>query len=902
MRNRHGSSKSGNQTQTGLSTRKDRLGRFRFRPDTTVSFGSGEVRRMQEEVLGGLLDEESVECRTIAHLILFDGICTLDDIHNAVTNLHHSYSYDGQCVLDWLDTDGRQNRRILGPLTRCLQPWLVTPTGMQQINDYLLRLTTMLYRGDPQPASRLLRDVQFYCSEVMPGALFAHVAHLAPITALPRTALAREISRMSLAMTEAEEKSSPSAHAMGVAIDHVMQSDARRGSMALVDRIIAICHQHSRRNDAQDKRNMLNDLIKEAERVGQTDGLSALLLAWVIDFVESGGLKEKNPRPQTIEKYVRNVLRGLHGQLGGQDIFQLTAEDFMKAYLEILSAAKPGNQTHSLTGLKTWHAFLVVWFDVPRLMTGLDEKDSPVIPKANVVWPHEISEVLNWIESSQLDERLRTQLDLCIRLASNIRLRASELFTLRRFNIRCDGLVVEVEIAPQANTGSLKSDSARRVQVVRDPEAIRRLRAWNERREREGALRADYLFGDPYHPDRVYRLGSTYLLVNRLLKRVTGDASVSLHTLSHTWASQAIRRALTEPDDVDVPPLELIANAAGHRSAETTLTHYFHFPAEVIRHCLDQELSQLKLSSKTASRWSGVKDPALRKRASERKQPSQEINWAAILAADVPLPARGVEFDITLRQAAAPEILKSASTPSREAVMQAVGDLAIGTPHEQIALRLGIAPSVVERIRVIAMSVAGRLKATRRMTAQLSRVAPLVSPTSMSDLGIDFSRLSQARWNEVRKYLYGMQQPDLSDLVLAWTESYDRGYLDLRDEQHCIRIFGFLHTAGIPSNQLAIAISCADPNRPSAKELMIEATTGRIFERWFGLPPLIDHIKLRRSRPPVYLIWSSHRLRVGESAASASASLAGFHALMLGNAVFLELSKTTSFRSEKDMK
>lgn len=886
--------------QDGMSIGKDRLGRFRYRIDTIIGVDADAVRRMQLDVLDGLLDDELIDCRVIAHLILFDGICHLDDVYSAVANLSEAYHVEGQCVVDWLDKDGRQNRRILGPLTRHLKPWLVTPPSKQQINDYLSRLATLLYRGEQQPASRLLQDFQSYYSEAMPGAMFSHVAHLAPITALPRTALARMASRMSLVMKEREEMSSASAHALGMAIDHVMQSDARRGGTALIDRIISICHQHSRRNDARDKRAMLDALIAEAERVGQTDGLSALLLAWVIDFVESGGLKEKNPRPQTIEKYVRNVLRELHAHLAGRDIFQLTAEEYMKVYVEIIDGAKPGNRTHSITGLKTWHAFLVDWFDVPRLMAGLDEKDSPVIPKANMIWPHEIGQMLSWIESSQLDERLRTQLDVCIRLAADIRLRATELFTLRQFNVRLDGQIVEVEVAPQSNVGSLKTDSARRVQVVRDPDTILKLRAWVERREREGALRGDYLFGDPYHPDRVYRLGSTYLLVNRLLKRVTGDATVSLHTLSHTWASQAILKALTEPGGVDVPPLELIANAAGHRSAQTTLTQYFHFPVEVIRHCLDQELSQLEMSSKAASRWTGVKDSALRKRASERKLPGREVYWSAIFSADVPLPAQGPEHDLILAYPTAPEILGYGSALRWETVIQAMGDLATGTPHEQLALRLGIDPSIAENIHVTGQSIVGRLRTKRRTVARRDDRVHHASFAHMHELGIDFTRLAQPRWVAVKQNMHAMSESDLPAVVKAWITSFDRGYLNLADTQAANVLFRFLHSCQVPSLHLALGQSCEEASHLSGSEMVEEASIAITFERWFRMPPKIEWRKTRRSRPRSYLIWSGVELSGCGDPASASVSLAGFHALMLGMATYLELVSNANEISDKE--
>lgn len=886
-----------------ISIRKDRAKRFRFRFGTSVGEAAARVREIQREVLNGLLDKESDLCRTVGFLVLFDGICHLDDLTGALANLHNAYRFNGQPVLDWLGKDGRQHRRLLSKLTAQTQPWLGAPPSHDDIHAALLCLTMLIYSENARPPVKLLQDTCAYLSEIMPGALFADVTHVAPITALPRSALARKETQRRLVMGHQTVPMS-GASAIGAAIDHAMQSTHRKGGMSMVDRIIAICLEHSRSNDARDRQGMLYALIAESDRVGYTDGMSALLLAWVIDFVESGGLKERRPRPKTIEKYVRNTIRELHEYLAGQDVFSLPPEKFGEIYTQILTNVSSGNRTHCLTGLKTWHAFLVECFDVPRLESGLDAEEGPAIPNANVIWPHEIDLLLQWIASSSIDERLKAQLDVCIRLAANIRLRAKELFLLRRYNLRrtADGL--EIEVAPLANTGSLKSESARRVQALCDPESVRRLLAWNDRRQVEGALWSDYLFGDPYSPERVYRLGSTYIMINRLLKAVTGDSSVSLHTLSHTWASNAVLDALTTPIEIDVPPLEQVATLAGHRSAQTTVTQYFHFPAEAIRHFLDHELAQVKITSELAQHWSDVSAAALRKRASDRRLPAQEVYWQAIFDAGFPLPIPQAESGIALEDPGMPDFLAGRSVLSREAVLQAIADRFKGETSGCVASRLGLPVPTIDKIFETAQVVVGRLK-TRRIKAGITTVHRSIRDgvgrtIPLSELGIDFTRLCQSRWIQVWQHLEALREDELSLLVDAWSGSFDRSYLDLSNDHDRRVLFQFLRSCGVPSNHLAIAIACADPCHPTGEEQSVEASIVRFFERWFGVPPMIDRKVARRSRPAIYLMWSGVPLTKGGIPASAALSLGGFHAMMLGNAVFLQIQKATRGYSLKE--
>jgi integrase len=879
--------------RAGVRTRRTAHGQFHFHQNELASQGAARIRNLQLAVLGGMLDDEPMWCRIVASLTLFDGVLLVEDIHRACAGFPEAYRLDGFCVVDWLDADGRQNRRYLSRMTAKLEPWRLPSPSQKDIEAAIDHWTAIACRCSQQPRTQLFAEIESYLVEVLPGPLFAHVTKDAPITELPRSCHARKVSKMRLQVEDMTWISGQVAHALGIAADHAFHSQRMRSGKGLVDQVVAICQQHSRRNDAADKKNMLDALLKESLRVGQTDVLSALILAFVIDLAESGGLKERNPKPQTIYKYVSNTLTGIHECLSGKDIFTLQSEAFGSIYDEIVAGTTPGNRTHCVTGLKTWHAFLVEWCDAPELEKPINPSDGPVIPNANILHDHELNMLLGWIDASGLDERLQSQLELCILLAEKIRLRAKELFTLRRRNIRRFEDGVEIEVAPRIVDGPPKTDSGRRVQSLVDPETVRRVLAWDARRESEGALSTDFLFGDPYQPEKVYQFGKMYVLINRLLKWVSGDSRISLHTLSHTWISNAIRQALLDQTGPDVPRLEVIATAAGHRSAATSITQYFHFPGEVLRYFIDRELCHLKLTSQIAQSWSGVKADALRRRASDRKRPSQIVYWEAILKNGMCLPDVGPEHGLDVEIHSTPEFHGKHLEIDLDKVVQIMLDATHEIDIKQIILRTGLSRSDVEQTLKISGLIVGRLK-VKRLSDQPIKIwgsrIEMLAIDSLPKLGIVFARLKNGFWKSIMARVQTLSGDKLENLVEAWQRAFDRGYLDMSNRQCRMVFVEFVKAIGISSAHLAFAIACDDPQSPRGNELVIASDAILIFERWYGVRPMIAYMPRRRSRPDIYLVWSGVPLVPGEPPSSASTSLSGFHALMLSASVFVELS------------
>lgn len=883
--------------EVGLRIRRGQY-QIHFRPRQQTALGAARIRHLQQSYLGDALAAEPILVRLLASLTLFDGIWYPTDITSAAQACTQAYRYFEHVAIDWNHIDGRQDRRHLSPLTQQLLPSMTGSTiSTRDIDCALERLCNCFYPELGKRSEKYLVDLEGYYLEVLPGALFAHGAHLAPITALPRSALARLQTCEALAVSEIP--SAPTANiAMGLALDQAFQSDKRSGGSWLVDRLSQLVNQHSKRDDAADRKSMIDGCFQLAGQVEQADALSALILAWVIDLAESGSIQKEVVRPRTIYKYVSQVARGLHQQFGGLDLGAMTAERFLDLYQSILDSTQSGNRGNCVTALKSWHGFLVEWLDAPPLHASLAPDTGLDIPKANVIWAHEFARIDEWTSAAMLEERLKKQLSLCIYLARHVRLRAKELFHLRLRNIidYGDGQPMEIEVAPMLRDGKLKSDSARRTQTLSDPEALELLRTWIARRKAEGALADDLLLGDPHHPRRVFQLGRLYVLINQLLKATTGEPRVSLHALSHTWASVHLEQVFLDPCCADINQLELKAKNAGHRCVVTTLFYYFHAFERPIRERLDREMRTMSLTSRTAARWSGIRADALRQRSSYQNKSCQDVYWDAIQRRTPISLQQQAASGINLGPPTPPNSLARSNHIHFNVVLEGLKDLANGLSLEQVELRMDAAPALVQEIAVLASQQVSRLRVKRLHRPDKTGGAGIAEARGVdqfASLGIDVLAIRQAKWSPVVDWIVRHESSEQLDrLIAAWERSFDRGFLALHDEMSAIVLFRCLKDWGIPNHQIALALGVNDVHNITVHEKEAARPVDQAFACTFNIPPLCDWRTTRRDRPSMFLVWSGVPLHPGAKAPSASLSLAGFHGLMLTAAVYRVLLRS----------
>ena len=129
-------------------------------------------------------------------------------------------------------------------------------------------------------------------------------------------------------------------------------------------------------------------------------------------------------------------------------------EAMEQIYLDILQGVTESSQRSLAAALTNFHYFLFKHFDFSWLTKPLHPKFKARV-RANVIWPHEVTRALNWIETVP-DPRLAEPAALALSLGRKNPLRWSEFVRLRVQNIQFYGDLMAVEITPSKKYGRLK--------------------------------------------------------------------------------------------------------------------------------------------------------------------------------------------------------------------------------------------------------------------------------------------------------------------------------------------------------------------------------------------------------------------------------------------------------------
>ena len=879
-----------------IITYRDGLGRVHFRPTPITSELSREFQDFQTRMLKRQIPIEDSLGKLALALLAFEAIVTPADLERALMCSTHAYCYRKQQVIEWVREDKRLDRRFLSTLSAvCLNEVARTPIDVTAARAAIRNAATAVYPNRARPIDDLFGAAIAWATEALPGVLVGHVLGVAPLCALPRSALTRDETGLAL-MTPVGPDGNPGLadEVIGNALESYQQTPLSAGGTWAVVELVTACRHNRRVSRHTSKRDMLQECQRLSRRIGEADSLSALLLAWAGDLIESETLGLADVAPKTIQKYVSCIALPLHATVGAEDILNWSSEEYQACYNEIVAAALMGKRGNTASALSSWHSFLMRWLDAPPLLNRLHDKVEELLPAANVIWPREKARISEWLVDASGDKRLIEQLQVCVELAWGGRIRASELFYLRLHNFRCYDELLEVEIAPMLRDGKLKSNSAKRILTYRDPAAIKIIRTWYDQRHAETALESDLVFGDPHSPKHVYRLGSLYSTLNHLTKSATGDPAASLHTWGHAWISREIAEAFVAPMHADIETLDLIATAAGHLSSSTTLRHYSHVFEHAIRHHVDHYLQQIDLTSREGAHWSGVLPTTLRQRAFARGISGKEVAWSAILARPLEGSHEHIATAFAMEVPRSPLASVIADQTRFETVLSALCDISRGMDSPTVALRARREADWVDEVVQCASMVLADLGHQRRPRSETSacRFDALTRDLLSVELAIDLTRIDQAKFASLRKAMGSISSDAGKTIATAWTRCYAGPYVGLDDVDAASELFHGLSAAKISDQYLALSITLAPGQTPDGPGLVAESQLQLAFRKSFGKEALVEYKAPRRGRPKNYLIWASRPLAEQSAPPSASLSVTGFNALLFALAVFVDLSKT----------
>lgn len=889
----HVSDASLDEKMIAISYALDGGGRIHFRDAPLQSSAASRFTRIQEFALRGELSLTSPEMRIALSLVIFDGVATRADLEGALAAVNSVYRWNDDHCLDWVDQFGRINRRFLSVFTRAalVMPRLGTPL----VSEVLCALDGILgqsIRGVRRSYSLdiLFLDSQAWLAENVSDPLVAHCGRAAPMASLPKSALAREVTGFALqteaAGTQDRFASEGLACAMGAYLD---PSGADRGAW-LVAELVQICRRNKTLSNAKDRQRMLEacrGLTQKAEVAGP---ISGLIVAWVIDLLESGTRAKRIIKAITPAKYVAAAADRLFNIFRGKKVEDISAKDFIKTYESMLTGLSSSRARTLASALSSWHFFLTCWFDVTPLYKSLHKWVPIVAPKANVLWPHEICLCRTWIKPQDGDERFHGQLRVAFEILVSIRIRASELLNLRICNIQPEGDALKVEVATRESDGGTKTPAGRRPQFLRDIGAIRLLRDWLDRRRNEGALPNDYLFGDPYRPERQYKSGQLYLTLNRLLKAVTGDDTVATHALSHTRVSFDWANAIGRELLADINPYEEGAVGSGHASAATGFACYFHFPERWLRVELDQVIAQRLGTWPSVRLHVPLTHSAFRQARSRALQRNRDLGTGVVAlhlieraAPSLIVPHVCSQWSVT--DPLSPIRPQTVKPLDLTGTLNLIHDAWLGHSPKVIALRCGRPLDMVSTYASVALDVLRDIGELTRETRNPPGADPISALGGVLNgtvgLRIQIQRSGQDKAAHLFEHC-GSHIED--DTVLAgidsWKSCYQGGYVSLERPAAASGLASLLDAAGFPREFIAL-------RGVGELDKKVESAIENLFRNGQSVMPKSFDIKPRYGRPRAYLALSSNTPKrcKNNELPNAALGMSGVHALMLGAAV-----------------
>lgn len=880
----------------GLISRSDASG--------NTAWSSGSNVYAQSRLITDLLSRffaATTEASVELSLVLLDGVrpSCLEDIVAQESSL---YILGGTHYLEWTCTKtGVIQRRTVSPHTArywpktqawtvgpCISPYLPMANGHKERLEGALREL-----GSTTTLVSLEESLLAWWSTKLHPVLFAHVADLQSLTAVPRSTLAREAMRRPLPTVVAPGDPCDDLGIAGDFLDAAMASEATDVHSGVIQLAVDIFRIRINEIDGLTKRHWLAELSKLHNQSMHAGPWACLVLGWGCYMVEGGTVMESNPAVSTLQSYFSKSAYQIHRMLQSmpQDFANIAwSGQSLSAFLQaIIDQQSVGNQAVMRAALRSFHAFMVESFDIEPLQQSL-EVDKPSRPIANVVWPHELALACSWARR-HCELYIGAPAQIVLAIAGEAPCRAGELTRLRLSNISFvnEGPepYMEIEIARDASSGRLKTPSSQRRVVVKSAQTIRLLRAWIRLRHRQGARLRDFLFGAPADMQTVYKPNAVLAWCAALLRAATGDPSIRVHTLRHGVISLNASEVLSSSPWLDINRLEVLAAEAGHASPVTTLYTYSHIYEGALRLWLDvAQQSSVSLKSSWAPHLLNISATAIRQSASRAEISASDWMWHKLRTVTHPTRPDSLLY---LVSHAPPEPPSAATRGSRYlsigVTRNILKEVLHNTPLQTIGWRYALdiehLKACVESLQRYALSLARRMH-PRKLFIE-SAVGNLADALQQADIkfhtsdqskfetlwetlerapDIELLKAAVHSWSACRKgHLLGLSAP--SDCV-GFLRLLKEGHVDLSAFRVCVQ------GDALPVNDSVTQTNLLPLRAALSNE--INAIFSAIFHRSAKVWPVITH----PDRPAAYLRWNS-----ADTTGASGGSTRGLDALMV---------------------
>lgn len=805
-------------------------------------------------------------------------------------------------------------------IARRLPPQVDWPATLAELRGFLrMNYPEVDDTDDARVLAKVLLDARTWWYLHLPLCLFSHVQGAVRMPILDEAVL----RRLEKGTEQRPFQHTPSDEALGAAHDRALDELLDIASNELlahpkqtigqIQSIFSISTNRAglrlatylNHRDLRDKLTLAIDLMRSEGWV------ASVLLSWAVHLLNVGSVRKANPAISTLSAYLNALLEPLANTLRQLKYppALYSQNDWVTLFEELRQHTPSGQHAAALASLHHWAVRTHGCDPMPDVMFQTVEATRV---HTNLIWPDEQQRALDLAATVSPDERVCQQVQVMLALGSGGLFRIGEISGLTTTDLQDGDNGLCVHVSPGRGVHGGKSRAARRIVRIHDPALIALISQWRVRRKLESRLapnESELLFGDPHTPRKLYRMGHCIRLVNDILRRATGDDSVSFHSLRHAGATARAYTLLTQPQPPSaVSPVDELCHEMGHATRQTLWSTYFHLPEFALRKASDLIPCIASLSAEEAAFWLDLTPAALRQRAcraASESAPTADLylQWVQQLADGVsPKLRRPGECRAFQQPAATPP--RTNASKDLHWVRQALAVIAQGSTSEAACMLLSCTP---EDLRLLCLSI--QLTLGSLTTIGRNQSPPLLLSSADTDHAIEWARQqitcqhlafdlgSNALLHVLAIFLErNAHTPTCAEAALAWTKMRRRNVLSLHDPVAAQAMLHLLRQASFPADALVVRIQ-AETDSSNEGLLRTESSMREIrasVQLGFGASVRIERVRPRRGQPKRYLVVGRSRLAPGISAPSASLRMCEFHGLLFSLCVYQSMIKGIS--------
>jgi len=467
------------------------------------------------------------------------------------------------------------------------------------------------------------------------------------------------------------------------------------------------------------------------------------------------------------------------------------------------------------------------------------------------------------------------------------------------------GILVICDPASGLHKG--KGKGARRVVFIPEGVECDIIKAWTAIRRKESFDDDEMLFGDPGRSEGLYRFAHCCLLLNRLLKQVTGDNSVSFHTLRHTTASNRALGILQNSDQSSaVSELDELQHAMGHRTRTTIWSTYFHFPEYAIRQAIDSSPAVHSMEEKEAAFWTAGDVGALRQSKSRATKNGREVKRSRFFHDNIERLGERIAVwshvpgqSVVLAPHLSPTTRNLSFRFDLHWVTLALRDVLRTEDVNAIASRLSCLPSHLEQLASEAAAIIATLDPLtgRKIKGPLlpgadarTSIAWMRDVIGAHKFRLDFDGSPHVK-RLVKFASSSLNQGISVEAARAWRQCKRAGIVSLSSLHTASPLVKMLLEAGVPASSLIARLQSEETDLANR-----QAALDRFVTDWINVIKVetpVEWVRKRRGSPEQYLVCTDRPHQSSTTASPRSMSMRRFHGF------FFCLALTHQLNSDK---